>query len=391
MIRYFRSHFLEKATLAFAGLALTLLLIQTVFYPWPDARLYGVTAQTTRFPRPAFAAILSGKFAADAEAWLSERLGFRGLFIKTANQINYSIFNETKAGRERAGTDVVLGRAGWLYEWGYIQSALAPAENQYVDVTGFSRFTGWATSNKVAVAFLFSPSKAAAYPEYLPSRYAAKVDPKAISAYRDVIADLDRHDLKCLDAPTILAREKEQGLDTFYPGDTHWNEPAVLQCILSLTQGVYLQNDASWPGVKEHWFEACQNLDHNHRELDALLNTWWNDTPMPPWLHARVSLSKSGRPPRILIIGNSFNQLLANVLTRLGFAEYVHLYFYNQSVRTYPGESRGPLADNMRSPNFLADHYDLIIFEANQSSPFALGYGFIDQFLEQQALMADAP
>lgn len=384
-------YLLQKGTLVLSGFVLALLLVQTAFYPWPDARLYGVSAQTTRFPRPACAAILSGKFSADVETWLSERLGFRGVFVRTANQINYSIFNETKAGRERAGTDVVLGQAGWLYEWGYIKSALMKPGNRYIDIEGFSRFTGWAASNRIAVAFLFSPSKAAAYPEYLPRRYVGKLDSGATSAYRDVIAELERHGMICLDAPGILAREKERGQDTFYPGDTHWNEAGVMATIFALAQSVPLPNKATWPVVKEQWYEPCEDTGHNHRELDALLNTWWNHTPMPPWLHARVSVLEKGHPPRILIVGNSFNQLLATALTRLGFAEYVHLYFYNRSAITYPGEIRGQLSESMRNSEFLAANYDLVIFEANQSSVDSLGYGFPGQFFASASPQTEKP
>ena len=86
--------------LAFLGcftLALLLPLLQTL-YP-----IFGTVAaplEERRVPRPFPSPLLlletTGKFAAALNNWFDDRVGFRDLFIRTKNQIDYTFFGRRR-------------------------------------------------------------------------------------------------------------------------------------------------------------------------------------------------------------------------------------------------------------------------------------------------------
>ena len=113
---------LERTLAAGLGLLLALPLVQQLTGFPRDLPLTGAEART---PPPTWsaAAWFDGTFAAQAEQWSLERIGFRGLLIHLATQANYSLFGRIGL---PGGTEVVEGRDHWLFERAYIKWAMRP-------------------------------------------------------------------------------------------------------------------------------------------------------------------------------------------------------------------------------------------------------------------------
>ena len=64
--------------------------------------------QPSPFPSPRLLLGVDGEFASRLNAWFDDRVGFRDLFIRSKNQIDYSLF--------RTSRKVYVGRDGWLFD-----------------------------------------------------------------------------------------------------------------------------------------------------------------------------------------------------------------------------------------------------------------------------------
>src|SRR5260221_396162 len=92
--------------LAIVAILLVLPLVQTVLpvlgniaAPLEERR------QPTAFPSPALLSQANGDFANGLNAWFDDRVGFRDLFIRSKNQIDYSLFHTSRK--------VYVGKDGW--------------------------------------------------------------------------------------------------------------------------------------------------------------------------------------------------------------------------------------------------------------------------------------
>ena len=57
-----------------------------------------------------------GRIAGDINAWFDDRMGFRSILTRVANQIDYSIFGYSKK--------VLIGKDGWLFDPDFFTAAL---------------------------------------------------------------------------------------------------------------------------------------------------------------------------------------------------------------------------------------------------------------------------
>ena len=94
------------------GAILALPLFQAATGIPRDVPLAGVESAVAR-PPPGLAAWWNGTLQSGFDAWFNQNLGLRGCWVRTANQLNYTLFRELP---RRSGTQVLMGRDGFLYE-----------------------------------------------------------------------------------------------------------------------------------------------------------------------------------------------------------------------------------------------------------------------------------
>ena len=140
--------------------------------------------------RPGGTATLQSEF----DTWFNQRIGLRGFFVRTSNQINYTLFR--RVAQER-GTQVLIGKGGFLFEKAYVgclqpgRRALPEAELQVGAAT--RRLQDELAARGIAFLLVIAPSKAEIYPDFLPdsrrgraagrrSDYQNIVDPAASTA-----------------------------------------------------------------------------------------------------------------------------------------------------------------------------------------------------------------
>lgn len=215
---------LSSIFLCFIALSLVLPLVKTLFPLFP-AIVPPLEERRTASPFPSFGLLLGtdGGFAAELNKWFDDRMGFRDLFIRTKNQIDYSVF--------RTSNKVYVGRDGWLFYRGFSHpvehldaSQLSALEQSYVTFAERLRERG------VRLIVVGYPDKSAIYPEMTPPEMALRPAGGNYDRFRDFLAD--RTEFTYIDAEKILKQEKLSSSEQlFSKGDMHVNQVAQIPIV----------------------------------------------------------------------------------------------------------------------------------------------------------------
>jgi SGNH hydrolase-like domain, acetyltransferase AlgX len=210
-------HAERNIALAFLGcftLALSLPLLQTlhpifgtVVAPLEERRA------PSPFPSPLLLLGTTGEFAAALNSWFDDHVGFRDVFIRTKNQIDYTFFRTSKK--------VFIGSNGWLFLRGeghaiaqLRDDALSALEESYAKL---AERLGEKGVRLIVVGY---PSKSAIYPEMAPAELRAVSHNDNYNKFRRFLAN--RADVRFIDAEPLLRRAKDETAEhLYYQTDMH--------------------------------------------------------------------------------------------------------------------------------------------------------------------------
>lgn len=208
------------------------------------------------FPAPSLLRDAIGAFARELNKWFDDRLADRDLFIRTKNQIDYSLFHTSRR--------VYVGRDGWLFERHTTNSRLALERAKSGRVRKLEHaFTSLAKrlrQSGIHLIVLGYPDKSMLYPEMLPPQ-APHITPGG--NYDKLRAFLRTEPtLTFIDAAEILNREKSKTVEPlFYKTDIHINEVGSIPVVRAIVDRI-AQLDAR-PTI--HWDERFR-IEHTYRE-----------------------------------------------------------------------------------------------------------------------------
>jgi SGNH hydrolase-like domain, acetyltransferase AlgX len=184
------------------------------------------------FPSPLLLLGTTGEFATALNNWFDDRVGFRDLFIRTKNQIDYTFFRTSKK--------VHIGSNGWLFLRGeghaiarLHDDGLSALEESYVTLAERLREKG------VRLIVVGYPSKLAIYPEMAPAELRAAAHNDNYDKFRRFLAN--RTDLQFIDAEPLLRQERKETTEhLYYQTDMHVTPvadiPVVKKIVATIAQ-----------------------------------------------------------------------------------------------------------------------------------------------------------
>jgi hypothetical protein len=242
---------------AFLGcftLALLLPFLQTL-YPIFGAVVMPLEERRPANPFPSLRLLLgtTGEFAAGLNSWFDDRLGFRDLFIRAKNQVDYTFFRTSKK--------VYVGSNGWLFLRGeghpiaqLNNDDLFALEESYTTLAERLREKG------IRLIVVGYPSKLAIYPEMAPAQLRAAARSDNYDKFRMFLAN--RNDLQFIDVQQLLIDEKKETEEhLYYQHDMHVTPVADVPVVKEIVGTI--ARDESRPDIKWH-------------ENFALLHRTWN-------------------------------------------------------------------------------------------------------------------
>jgi hypothetical protein len=232
---------LSCAFLGFAALCLVVPFLQTL-YPVFGTVVAPLEERRALNPLPPLRLIIgtNGDFAAGLNKWFDDRVGFRDLFIRAKNQIDYTLFDTSKK--------VWIGSDGWLFDrfpagTDLDDDRLAILENGFVTL---AHRLGDRDIHLIVVGY---PDKSALYPEMAPPRMPQLwTSDSNYGRLRQFLAS--RSELAFIDAEAIMKREKPRTAEHLYnKADMHVTEVTQIAVVKEIVaQAARTENrlDVRW-------------------------------------------------------------------------------------------------------------------------------------------------
>ena len=248
--------------LGFIALCLTVPLAQTV---WPVIPQPAAPLEERREPGPlpplSTLSRTDGSFAKDLNTWFDDRAGFRDLFIRAKNQIDYSLFHTSRK--------IFIGKDDWYFSRDDFlrveqlsPAALEAVEGRFVALAQRLREKG------IRLIVVGYPDKSQIYPEMTSPQMPLVADGGNFDKLRHFLAT--QPSLTFIDAKAILKQERQRtSLRLYAKTDPHPTEigqiPVVKEIVAQITH-IEGRPDMSWPDFKfravslENWGEASRML-----------------------------------------------------------------------------------------------------------------------------------
>ena len=208
----------------FATLCIVLPLLQTL-YPVFGTVVAPLEERRAASPFPPLRLLTgtNGDFATRLNAWFDDRVGFRDLFIRAKNQIDYTLF--------RTSTKVWIGSDGWLFQRDNAQYASDLEATQLAVLEdGFASLARRLQGKGVHLLIIGYPDKSAIYSEMAPPHMPKLAAGNNYGRLRQFLAD--RSDFAFIDTEAIMKREKALSPEAlYYKTDMHVTEVAQLPVV----------------------------------------------------------------------------------------------------------------------------------------------------------------
>lgn len=375
---------LKRIYIIAANIFIAIVLVQSYLRPFPDMILSGAEKKAQpeiSSPRD----LVTGRFQDKVETWLKQNIGFRGYFVKTDNQINYSVFNEFSRSHPRK---IILGKNKQLFEEQYIdvynRLDVPPVRVLEDKVAGIKKLQDLLKRRNVEFLLVLTPSKATVYPEYIPEKYILRGNLAKKDIYQLIMPILKRYGVNVVDGRAQFLDLKKQGVTGLFPSSgTHWSlyggyrfATALIGCMEQALGRRLVRIESKQTIVSGEPIE----LDKDVARLGNILFTRSLFTEYRYPVTGPDSGSGAYRPD-ILLVGSSFCWNILYYLDMNNTCSRINFYYYFNTDYSYPGKRKGMI--DRDGVNWERDvlSRDIVIIETNESQIREAGFGFIEKAL----------
>jgi len=363
--------------------ALSLPLFQMVTHFPPDYSLTGVENTSTR-PAVSFGTWWNGALQSEFDSWINQRIGLRGLLVRTANQINYSLFRELP---ERKGTQVLLGQNGFLYEKVYVDTYNKDGERPEDELCHVSmstrRLQDRLAKDGIAFLLVIAPSKAEIVSEYLPEAADVEGRPERRTNYENMIGILREDGVNLVDAHDLfLEWKQEQGIPLlFTKGGTHWNQYGAARVVSRITDQLRELTGKDLPTMQVVGAVTNRTIIDSDNDLAELVNLWSGRQLAGPQIHPVMEIQPGTHLPDVLFVGDSYVFTLTNLMDREELYRKRDTYYYYNRHYFYPVAPN--IALDKRQLDLLKELQgrDAIVIEVGEYWLPRIGFGFVRDLL----------
>ena len=312
--------------------------VQICFEVFPPAKLSGVEKKAI-LPKFTVSSWFNGSFQNRFEAWYDQTYGLRDYFVRTDNQINFSLFHQVST---QQNLNLVLSKDNNLFERPYIDSFLSldskPEKNIQAIAEQIQKLQNCLAFYGIPFLFMISPSKATIYPEFIPDYMIARKRNNTLSNYEKLLPFLEKYRINYLDGQKFISDLKKQCDYPLFPkGGTHWNYFASYKITLQLMRSIEMLTGKSLHRLKLEKIVWDSIPRYSDDDLAQLANLW---DPNPfftknPYPVVHKETVKGAVLPNVLLEGASFavapywymttNNLISDLSNR-------HVYYRVKSI-----------------------------------------------------------
>ncbi len=308
--------------------------------------------------------------------YYEKNFGFRPYAIKINSQMEYGLFNQTKAW-------CTIGNEGYLFEPQYITSYLG--ENYRgtqviaTDVKKLEVIQELLLRKGKQLLVVLAPGKADVYPEKIPDHF--KPWAKYFSNYDGYAKALSLSRVHYIDFNKEFKRKRYKVNYPLYTKyGVHWSEFASAYCADSISG--YLQKQFN----KQVSRLSYDSVYFSHSRLASdydmmeVMNLFWQAEKIDLPYHILSSADTTALKPNLLVVADSYywtiiNNGSANVL----FSPQTHYWYYN-NIQYLPKEASSDVKPS-DLPHLISEK-DAVVLLYNVPNCEKFGNGFVDELYD---------
>lgn len=271
-----------------------------------------------------------GQFQEESQTYLEENIGLRNYFVRSRNQVYFSLFNEASA------RDVVIGKENYFYEVNYLKELVGENALSEDELKEFSSRAKIVQDSLKAQGkeflIVIAPGKASYFPEHIPDSWNQK--PRMARNHDRLVRHLHHKHVSLFDASNWFLQMKDTSTYPLYSETgihwTHYGEALFLDSLSSYLNAKNIQ-------VPEFTISTIQSSmmpKFPDDDIEQGMNLLF-DVPNKMLGYPQLSYSSSNTTSSALLIGDSY---LWNMYVEKSYSnlfERFYYYFYNENRFTY--------------------------------------------------------
>ncbi len=374
----------KKIFIIAANIFIAIILVQTHLSPFRDMILSGAEKKAVPGP-PRFSDVMAGKFQVNVETWLKQNVGFRGTFVKTDNQINFSLFNEFSRSHPRK---LILGKEKQLFEEHYIDAFnkknVSPASLLEKKADSLRQLQDKLAARNVRFLLLLSPSKASIYPEYIPERYILRHNEAKKDNYQVFVPMLKKQGVNFLDGREMFLEMKKKGTPQLFPSSgSHWSLYGGYLFGTRLIERMEQLLGRRLVRMEVRKLIPSREPIGLDKDVARLGNILFTRSLFTGYIYPETYpvVQAGSYRPDILMLGDSFCWNIIPYLEANSIFSRLNFYYYFNTDNSFPDKKHAPI-DRTRI-NWDRDVFtrDIILIEINEIALNEAGYGFVEAAL----------
>ncbi len=318
----------------------------------------------------------NGSYQSQMERYVNTNFGFRPIYVRLHNQINYWAFRKISTKR------IVMGKEGYLHQMGYIEEYLGlnflgkDTINQ--KILKLKSVSDSLTERNIDLVVVLAAGKASYFPEYFPDGFDTVT--KVISNYEYFSKALDSAKILNIDFNSWFVSMKDTSRYPLYTkGGIHWTVYGEYLVADSMIKYIEKLKGVKLPHYKIEKIELSTASRYTDNDIEGAMNLLF---PIPSniqkaYPELSIVRTKEDMPVKTLVVGDSYYW----GLYRIGLSKEIfnngHYWCYNKNIYSKEfGKSKIPVSEiDSRSEVEKNDVVFILLTEANL---FKFAFGFID-------------
>ncbi len=321
--------------------------------------------------------VFNGSFQESFSKYVNDRIGLFAFFIKTHNQLEYSLFNKVHAGR------TIVGKNNFLFEKQYIDSYFGEdyVGSEKIEKLGrqMEKLQDSLEARGKIVVYVLATGKATFYPEYIP--YEQKKD---TTNNERMVQEFIQRDINHIHfAPYMLELKEEYGELMFPKYGVHWSYFANIFVADSLTR--YIEHKTNWdlPNIEITEMKYSKRAEYFDNDIANAMNLF-EDIHPDSMAYPEFEWKKPENfdKKKVLFISDSFGwDLFENLDFGTECFSEMQFWFYYQAahdktVKQGRVNNALPLLARHKDLHQFLEDYDAFVILVNEPNNIYRGWGF---------------
>ncbi len=313
----------------------------------------------------------SGEYQLHQEDYVNSNFGFRSLYVRLNNQMDFCFFKKVNA------NGVVLGKENYLYEEKYIQTYRGQdfmgLDSIDLLVTQIKFVSECLAKRGKQLMIIFAPSKASFYPEYIPDSY-PKINDS--TNYKFLSSAIKQTSLNVIDFNKWFVDNKYKSKYPLYPKyANHWSNYGAVLAADSIINYIQHLRNIDMPNLIYDKIDMKQPFGIDYDIADGMnLITRLKSVDMA---YPRISTedARNKIKPNVLVVSDSFYWGMYYFGIANSFSNE-HFWYYNEQV--YPESNKYSLLVDELDIEKEINAHDVFIVMATEHTLSTIGWGFLE-------------